>query len=117
MGKAISFLSLLLAALALLSTAVLVVGDTRHAFAPSSFHGKVGAFALMFVGASYIVAQVRRQVSAGERLRAMLLGAAFALWGGEQFLASGKLVTVLDTVVIGIFVVDLGLITLAMNRD
>lgn len=116
-GKSVSSLSLLLAALALFSTAVLVVGDTRHAFAPSSFHGKAGAFALIFVGASYIVAQLRRQVSAGERLRAILLGAAFVLWGAEQFLAPGKLLTVLDTMVIGIFVVDLGFILLAMHRD
>jgi hypothetical protein len=108
---------LLLAALALGATALLVVGDARHAFAPSLFHGKVGALALMVVGASYMVAQIRRKVSRGERLRAMLLGAAFVLWGAEQFLAVGRLWNVMDTAVIVIFVVDLGLIVLAMHRD
>ncbi len=115
--KSFGLLSLVLAALALVSTAILVIGDTKHAFAPSSFHGRVGAFALMFVGASYILAQISRRVSVGEKLRAMLLGGAFVLWGGEQFLESGKLMTVLDVAVIGIFVVDLFLIILAMHRD
>ncbi|HVU32023.1 MAG TPA: hypothetical protein VHE61_01215 [Opitutaceae bacterium] len=117
MRKSFRLLSLVLAALALSSTAIMVVGDTRHSFAPSSFHAQVGAFALMFVGVSYILAQVTRRVSIGERLRAMLLGGAFVLWGAEQFLQPGKLVTILDIAVIGIFVVDLFLIILAMHRD
>lgn len=95
----------------------MVVGDTKHSFAPSSFHGRFGAFALMFVGSSYILAQVTRRVSFGERFRAMLLGGAFVLWGAEQFLEPGKLMTILDIAVIGIFVVDLVLIILAMHRD
>ena len=47
----------------------------------------------------------------------MLLGAAFVLWGAEQFLDPGKLLIILDSAVIVIFVVDLFLIILEMHRD
>ena len=115
MRKAIQSLTLPFAVLALLSAAALILGDLRHGFRPSSFHGKAGAFALMFVGASYIAAQAKRRISHGDLLRAVMLGSAFVLWGAEQFVGKGRFLTVMDSAVIGIFVVDLYLIILAMR--
>ncbi len=43
-------------------------------------------------------------------IRGILLGIAFVFWGGEQLLPSSSLVTVMDSIVITIFIVDLGLI-------
>ncbi|MEI6078200.1 MAG: hypothetical protein WCS94_21650 [Verrucomicrobiota bacterium] len=45
-----------------------------------------------------------------QRIQGLLLGAAFALWGCEQFLPASPWLTLMDDLVIGIFVLDLGII-------
>ncbi len=47
-----------------------------------------------------------------------MLGLAFVLWGTEQLLPPSAWVTVMDSLVIGIFVVDLALIIIEhLNRN
>jgi hypothetical protein len=106
-----SFLRLLsgvlgLAALAALS--VLVATDLRAGFQPSPHHQHAGALALMLSGASFACQQLSCGRSWG-RLRGVLLGVAFVLWGGEQYLPAGPAVTAIDCLVIVFFVADLGL--------
>ena len=96
--------------LALLSLACLLCGDAFSSLATTPLHQRSGALALIFVGLSYGVLRASREREPGELVKGVLLGLAFVLWGGEQFLPAGKLVTAVDTLVIAIFVVDLSLI-------
>ncbi len=70
----------------------------------------MGALPLMCIGLSYISFQLSADRQRGELVKGLLLGTAFVFWGGEQLLPSSSLVTVMDSIVITIFVVDLGLI-------
>ncbi|HEX3728307.1 MAG TPA: hypothetical protein VHV47_00775 [Opitutaceae bacterium] len=94
---------------AVLALLLLLAGDLRRGFAPTLFHARAGAAALMLIGSAYIALQAlgaaRRDAAKG-----MLLGLAFVLWGAEQFLPAGPRTTAMDTAVIGIFVADLGLV-------
>jgi hypothetical protein len=100
--------SVLLFLLALAGIGALWVADGLHAFQPTRWHQQLGAVALILIGASYIFLQLAEPRRRGEALKGVFLGAAFVLWGGEQFLPPGPGVTAIDGVVITIFVVDLG---------
>jgi len=68
--------------------------------------------ALILIGTSYICLQLGTKRRWKEKLKGIFLGFAFVLWGSEQFLQASWLVTLMDSAVITIFVVDLGLIIL-----
>jgi len=68
--------------------------------------------ALILIGVSYVSLQLSAKRRWNEKLKGIFLGLAFALWGGEQFLPASRLVTLMDSAVITIFVVDLGLMIL-----
>ena len=107
MTKLLHCLSAIFFALALLGVATLLIGDVTNRLEFTAIHRRAGALSFMLIGASYL----SLLFSAGRPLRAMLkeifLGIAFLLWGCEQFLPPGPLVTVMDTAVILIFVIDL----------
>ena len=103
----------ILAGLSLVSLAVLVAADARHELFPSRLHGQAAALALIFAGGSYAVLHLGHSPGRGERGRALLLGAAFILWGGEQFVPAGRLQTLMDLVVVAVFVIDLCLVIAA----
>jgi hypothetical protein len=96
--------------LALVALAWLLLPDLWASFHPSVRHQHSGALALMFVGSSFICLQFGVGGSWKGMLKGLLLGLAFVLWGGEQFLPAGAAVTAIDSAVIAIFVVDLGLV-------
>jgi hypothetical protein len=102
--------SLLLMAGALAATALLWAADARQGWRDVSGHARVGASALILIGAAYIVLQAERGAAGIEIAKGVLLGGAFVLWGAEQFLPAGPLATGIDGVVIAIFVVDLSLV-------
>jgi dipeptide/tripeptide permease len=110
MKKFLRTLSGIFFGLALLALAWLLLPDLWSSFQPSLRHQQAGALALIFVGASFICLQASAAAHGKTTLKALLLGLAFVLWGGEQFLPPGPLVTALDSAVIAIFVVDLGLV-------
>jgi hypothetical protein len=110
MKQSLRRLSAILFLLALAALLWLLVPDLWISFRPSLRHQHAGALALIFVGASFICLQFSIDRGWKERLKGFLLGLAFALWGGEQFLPLGSVVTAIDTLVIAIFVVDLGLV-------
>jgi hypothetical protein len=62
------------------------------------------------IGLSYVSLQAVTRASRGSLVKGILLGGAFALWGLEQLLPAGRWTTAMDTAVIAVFVVDLGLI-------
>lgn len=65
---------------------------------------------LILIGLSYISLQFSARRQRAERVKGILLGVAFVLWGAEQLLPPTSLVTVMDASVVTIFVVDLSLI-------
>jgi len=103
-------LSSVLFGFALASLVWLLLPDLWNSFNPSLRHQHAGALALMFVGSSFMCLQFSIEGLWKKMLKGMLLGLAFVLWGGEQFLPLGSAVTAIDSVVITIFVVDLGLV-------
>ena len=106
-------LSGLLFAGALGALVLLLSCDIWHRFLPTVLHQKTGALALILVGISFICLQPSEAADRMGLLKGVLLGLAFVLWGGEQFLPAGAIVTAVDSVVITIFVVDLGLVILS----
>lgn len=71
---------------------------------------------MIFVGLSFVCTQLSADSRWNEKLKGILLGMAFALWGGEQYLAPGALVTAVDSLVVTIFVADLGLVICSAPR-
>jgi hypothetical protein len=103
-------LSSVLFGLALLALAWLLLPDLWGGFQPSLRHQRAGALALVFVGASFLCQQFSTGKRGKEALKGLLLGLAFVLWGGEQFMPPGAGVTAIDSAVIAIYVVELGLV-------
>ena len=115
-GKILRPLSGLLFLAALVALAVLLFSDSWHHFRPAGRHQQAGALALMLVGASFVCVQLDTRARPITKLKRVLLGLAFVLWGGEQFLPQGQLVTAMDGAVITFFVVDIGLVILGLLR-
>lgn len=70
----------------------------------------MGALPLILIGLSYMSFQLSVELGRSEKAKGLLLGLAFVLWGTEQLLPPSAWVTVMDSLVITIFVVDLALI-------
>ena len=102
--RLLSIVSLVLSLVAVLGLLVL---DGLHGFRMTEGHQKAGALALILIGASYVSVYLGGRMSRGIRARAIFLGAAFSLWGTEQFMPAGVWSTLVDGAVIVIFVIDL----------
>ena len=103
-------MSIILFSLALLGVVTLLFSDALHHLQFNSSHQQLGAIPLILIGLSYISFQLSARRQRGERVKGLLLGLAFVLWGGEQLLPPNAWVTVMDSLVITIFVVDIALI-------
>ena len=110
MTKPFRGLSVTCGLLALAALATLLLSDVIHRLTLTPIHQQAGALALMLIGSSYISLQLSAKRRWNEMLKGILLGTAFLLWGGEQLLAPSRLVTAMDSAVVTIFVLDLGLI-------
>jgi hypothetical protein len=110
MKKPLRGLSALLLISALAGTATLLVFDLLNHLRLTPVHQQVGALSFMLIGASYISLQLSTGRRWRELCKGVLLGLGFFLWGSEQFLPPGPLVTVMDSLVVLIFVSDLGLV-------
>ncbi|HEX3890167.1 MAG TPA: hypothetical protein VHX90_04885 [Verrucomicrobiae bacterium] len=73
-------------------------------------HQRTGAVCFMLVGASYLSLLLSLRRPWREKFKEMLLGIGFLLWGCEQFLPPDSLATVMDSMVVLIFVTDLSLV-------
>jgi hypothetical protein len=112
LAKSLWRIGLLLLASALATVGILVVSDAAHELRLTSLHSRLGALALIMIGASYVSLQAISRRPRHELVKGILLGGAFALWGTEQLLPPSRWTTAMDTAVIAIFVVDLGMIIL-----
>jgi peptidoglycan/LPS O-acetylase OafA/YrhL len=119
MRKPFRQLSALLLVAALAGTLALMVMDALNHLRLTFIHQRTGALAFMLIGASYICLLLSDRRPWRENLKGMLLGGGFLLWGCEQFLPSGPLATIMDSLVVMIFVLDLSLIIIGrlQHRD
>ena len=100
--------ALLIAALA--GTLTLLAMDAANHLSLTFAHQRTGALSFMLVGASYISLLFSDSRPWREKMQGLLLAAGFLLWGGEQFMPPGPLTTAVDSLVVSIFVTDLGLV-------
>jgi len=110
MAKLLRWLSILFFILALAGVATLWCSDIRRQFHEAATHQQLGALPLILIGLSYISFQLSGRRHIIEKIKGLLLGLAFVLWGSEQLMPPSPWVTVIDSLVITIFVVDLALI-------
>jgi len=110
MKKPFHKLSVFLLVAALTGMATLLVCDGLNRLSLTSIHQRMGALSFMLIGASYISLQLGTAQPWKEKLKRILLGAGFFLWGGEQFLPPSPVVTAMDSLVVIIFVSDLSLV-------
>jgi hypothetical protein len=111
-AKSLWQIGLLLLAIALAAIGILIITDVAHGLRFTSLHSHLGAIALIMIGSSYVSLQIISRRPRHEVVKGILLGSAFALWGIEQLLPPGRWTTAMDTTVVAIFVVDLGMIIL-----
>ncbi len=116
MTKFLRSLSIIFFTLALAGVAVLWLSDASHRLLPNPGHSRLGAVPLISIALSYISFQLSDRRKLAERSKGLLLGFAFLIWGCEQLLPPSPWVTVIDNLVITIFVVDLALIVIEHLR-
>ncbi len=117
MKKPLRSLSALLLVSALAGTMTLLVFDVLNHLRLTPVHQRAGALSFMLIGVSYISLQLGTWRKWREQFKGVLLGLGFLLWGSEQFLPPGPLVTVMDCLVVLIFVSDLGLVIVGRLRQ
>lgn len=110
MKKIFRQLSAVLLIAALAGTLCLLVFDVSDHLRLTFMHQRVGALAFILVGASYICVLLSDGRPWRSHLKGLWLGTGFLLWGSEQFIEPGVVVTVMDSLVVLIFVSDLGLV-------
>lgn len=108
--------SILLFSIALAGVAVLWVSDALHGLRPDPSHQRIGAAPLILIGLAYASFQLCGRRRTAERAKGLLLGLAFVIWGSEQLLPQSAWVTLMDNLVITVFVVDLALIIIEHLR-
>jgi hypothetical protein len=110
LSKLLQGSGLLLFVAALAAVGALVISDVTHGLRLTALHGHLGAVALILIGGSYVSLQIVSRRSRHDLAKGILLGSAFILWGSEQLLSPSRWITAMDTAVVAIFVVDLGLV-------
>ncbi len=110
MKKPLRKLSVVLLVSALAGMVALLIFDAWNRLTLTPFHQRAGALSFMLIGASYISLQLGTSRHWKEKLKRVLLGVGFFLWGSEQFVSPGPLMTVMDSLVVIIFVSDLSLV-------
>ena len=95
---------------ALLAGVVLLASDMFSTILP---HAPVSASPLLLIGAAYLGFQALIQPKLLDLLKALIVSAAFILWGIDQLLPQGWFATTLGDVVIALYVLDLGWMMLA----
>ena len=116
MKEAFRKLSALLLISALAGVGVLLVFDGLHDLSLTTFHQRAGALSVMFIGASYICLQLGTHNNLRDKLKRIPLGVGFCIWGSETFLPPGHIITVMDNLVVLIFVSDLSFVILDSLR-
>jgi DNA replication protein DnaC len=68
------------------------------------------AIPLIAIGVSYACLTVTLRRTLGQHLFGILMGLAFALWGLEQFLTDREVISLIDDIVVFLFVADMSIV-------
>src|SRR5260221_7929498 len=110
MKKPLRKLSLLLLISALAGMGTLLLFDVVNHLALTSIHQRMGALSFILIGTSYISLQLSSRRRWRGKIKCIMLGVGFLLWGCEQIIPPSPFVTPMDSLVVGIFGWDLSLI-------
>jgi hypothetical protein len=111
MHGALRVVSTIAFVLAISSACVVLVLDCLHFFGLDLLPWRPkSAFPLIFVGISYGCLQFTLPRSWKEFALSLAVGAAFILWGVEQFVPYPALASLMDDVVVFLFVLDLSIV-------
>ena len=106
--RAVSAISFVLA---ISSACLVLVLDGLHFFGLALLPWRLkSAFPLIFVGISYGCLQFTLPRSWKEFVLSLSVGVAFILWGSEQFVPNPEYVSLIDDVVVFLFVLDLSIV-------
>jgi hypothetical protein len=94
--------------LAFTSGILLLLFDTPQAFFQGIAHAPLSAAPLLLIGVASLCFQCVIRPKLLDFCKALIVSAAFLLWGIDQLLHAGKLATTLGDVVIVLYVIDLG---------
>jgi hypothetical protein len=92
--------------MALAGIVVLIGTDILHHLRFSLLHQRLDAWPLTMIGLSYIALNLAGNLSRADRIKGIIMGVAFLLWGGEQLIPPSRISTVMDEGAVTIFVVD-----------
>jgi hypothetical protein len=106
----LGILSLLFLVMSVISFGFVWWSDVGRGFSYDAEHQRIGSLPFIFIGICFIAFQISLGAPWKERIKGLLLGAAFTLWGSEIFLPKSNWLTIVDNAVIAIFLIDLGLI-------
>ena len=110
MKKILRQLSVLLLIAALAGTLTLLVVDAMNHLHLTFVHQRAGSLSFLLIGASYVCFLLSAVCPWRDKIQGLLLGTGFVVWGGGQFLNPGPVATIMDSLVVLIFVTDLSLV-------
>ena len=84
---------------------ILLLSDV---FSTPLLHAPVSAAPLLLIGSTYLAFQALIRPNPLDLFKALIVSAAFLLWGIDQLLPTGLFATILGDVVIVLYVIDLG---------
>jgi hypothetical protein len=91
---------------ALVSAAILLLGDVYPQLLPADARDLLGALPLVFIAVAYLAYEIIRRPGKAELFKATLLALAFLLWAGNQFWPESKLAAPMNDLAIAFFVLD-----------
>jgi hypothetical protein len=100
-----------LGALTLACVVVLFVWDAFPRLFPIRAHDFLAALPLALIAVAYLIYQALRRPGVAELFKAVLLATAFLLWAANQFWPEAAHATLCNDTAIGLFVLDVFLVT------
>ena len=98
-------------ALALLDATIVLILDIVHVFWPTLLDWQIkGGFSLILIGSAFLLLQLTLLRTPKNLLLGISVSVAFILWGTEQFLQNRLLVSLIDDLVVFLFVLDLSIV-------
>jgi hypothetical protein len=99
--------------LAITSAIVIVIAHLVHCFNPGFVPWTLkSAVPLILIGTAFASLQFALPRTRGQMLLGLMVALAFILWGTEQFLSDQSIVSLIDDVVVLLFVIDLSIVIL-----
>ena len=114
--SALRLLSAISLVFAIVTALLLVALDAAHLSGHiSSWHIK-SAFPLIGIGLSYLLLQFTIPRSRAQRWLSIAVSGAFIIWGAEQFVPAPRIATLMDDIVVFLFVTELAFVIHSLIR-